>query len=91
MRYLTTNPGQAHSTPSSVHCFQVGATIATYPLIVVKSRLQAGSKSGDPRLRYTSAFDAVLRIWEHEGLGGFFGGIQAKIFQTAIGEDGIIL
>ena len=39
----------------------------TYPLLVVKSRLQAANKDTHVDLKYTGAVDAVTRIWKHEG------------------------
>ena len=39
----------------------------TYPLLVVKSRLQAANKDTHADLKYTGAVDAVTRIWKHEG------------------------
>lgn len=61
---------------------KIGATIVTYPLIVVKSRLQAGGGGGAPR--YRGAWDAVVKTAQADGIGGFFNGLQAKILQTAL-------
>mmetsp|Transcript_21859 Transcript_21859/g.37345 ORF Transcript_21859/g.37345 Transcript_21859/m.37345 type:complete len:428 (+) Transcript_21859:27-1310(+) len=61
---------------------KVGATIATYWLVVVKSRLQAGGKGKDAR--YTGTFDALTQIWKSEGIRGFTSGLKAKVLQTAL-------
>lgn len=79
---------------------KVGATVVTYPMIVVKARLQAGgaSKSGaatssgvdvqgcgdTSSAQYTGTVDALQRIMREEGLGGFFKGMNSKILQTAL-------
>mmetsp|Transcript_9609 Transcript_9609/g.23829 ORF Transcript_9609/g.23829 Transcript_9609/m.23829 type:complete len:430 (-) Transcript_9609:780-2069(-) len=61
---------------------KVGATIATYWLVVVKSRMQAAGKGGD--FQYKGTWDALSTIWRDEGLGGFFKGLRSKILQTAL-------
>lgn len=63
---------------------KVGATVATYWLVVVKSRLQAAGKGTPKELQYTSTWDAISRIYLDEGVGGFFKGLKAKILQTAL-------
>mmetsp|Transcript_11272 Transcript_11272/g.24282 ORF Transcript_11272/g.24282 Transcript_11272/m.24282 type:complete len:394 (-) Transcript_11272:1167-2348(-) len=64
---------------------KIGATVVTYPLIVVKSRLQAAGKGGSARdLQYATTFSAISHIWGGEGVGGFFKGLRAKILQTAL-------
>jgi adenine nucleotide transporter 17 len=95
---------------------KIGATVATYPMIVIKSRMQAGSKQGG--VQYSGTLNAITRtlkvsrwvngalrslpcarkntllfsdlvsgrvlLLQDEGLGGFFKGLQAKMFQTAL-------
>jgi adenine nucleotide transporter 17 len=56
---------------------KLGATIATYPLIVVKARMQSDG-SGYHVLR---VIGDILRA---DGLGGFFRGLRAKILQAML-------
>ena len=46
---------------------KLGATILTYPILLVKSRLQAASKHTHADLRYRGTSDALRRIWKTEG------------------------
>ncbi|GIL56566.1 hypothetical protein Vafri_11907 [Volvox africanus] len=67
---------------------KIGATVATYPLIVVKARLQASSpaasnSSGGTAYR-ASTWGVVADTARNEGMGGFFKGLRAKILQTAL-------
>ena len=65
--------GAKPSPPTAAEFFlisaiaKLGATVLTYPLLVVKSRLQAANKDTHADLKYTGAIDAVTRIWKHEG------------------------
>lgn len=61
---------------------KLGATIITYPLQLIKSRLQAASKETDASLRYTGVLHAVSRIMEEDGFLGFYKGMSTKIFQS---------
>ncbi|KAJ9516956.1 hypothetical protein QJQ45_027399 [Haematococcus lacustris] len=63
---------------------KIGATVATYWLVVVKSRLQAAGKGTPAELQYKGTLDCLRRIWLEEGLSGFFKGLKAKILQTAL-------
>lgn len=46
---------------------KLGATILTYPILLVKSRLQAASKHTHADLQYSGTYDALNRIWQKEG------------------------
>ncbi|PKU87273.1 peroxisomal nicotinamide adenine dinucleotide carrier isoform X1 [Dendrobium catenatum] len=62
---------------------KLGATVATYPLLVVKSRLQA--KQGlhiDKRHRYRGTWDAITKMIRYEGLFQFYKGMGTKIVQS---------
>lgn len=62
---------------------KLGATVSTYPLLVVKSRLQAKQEiGGSSSLRYSGTFDAVLKMIRYEGLPGFYKGMSTKIVQS---------
>jgi len=54
------------------------ATSATYPYIVIKSRLQAGSN------KYKSSLDGLLTILREEGFFGLYKGINSKIVQSVL-------
>lgn len=62
---------------------KLGATVATYPLLVVKSRLQA--KQGlhlDMRHQYRGTWDAITKMIRYEGILGFYNGMGTKIVQS---------
>ncbi|XP_047160530.1 peroxisomal nicotinamide adenine dinucleotide carrier-like isoform X1 [Vigna umbellata] len=62
---------------------KLGATVTTYPLLVVKSRLQAKQEiGGNKSLRYSGTFDAVLKMIRYEGITGFYKGMSTKIVQS---------
>jgi adenine nucleotide transporter 17 len=66
-------------------CAKFGATVLTYPLMVVKSRLQVVSKDmADERMRYRGTAHAVRRMAAEEGLGVFYKGIETKLTQTIL-------
>ncbi|XP_044982344.1 peroxisomal nicotinamide adenine dinucleotide carrier-like [Hordeum vulgare subsp. vulgare] len=62
---------------------KLGATVVTYPLLVVKSRLQAKQEIGrNAASRYTGTLDAILKMIRYEGLHGFYKGMGTKIVQS---------
>ena len=61
---------------------KLGATVVTYPILLVKSRLQSQSKGMDASMRYDGALDALRRIAAEEGLGAFYRGFGTKATQT---------
>ncbi len=63
---------------------KVGATIVTYPLIVVKARLQAVNAATEAEMRYQGTWHAIATMARDEGAGGFFKGMGAKLAQTAL-------
>ncbi|GBF90386.1 hypothetical protein Rsub_02492 [Raphidocelis subcapitata] len=63
---------------------KIGATYITYPMIVVKSRLQATNQHTHADNRYAGTADAVARIAREEGAAGFYAGLREKILQTAL-------
>ncbi|XP_073306049.1 peroxisomal nicotinamide adenine dinucleotide carrier-like [Primulina huaijiensis] len=64
---------------------KLGATVVTYPLLVVKSRLQAKqSTSGDKRRQYRGTLDAILKMIHYEGFYGFYKGMGTKIVQSVL-------
>ncbi|KAF9598820.1 hypothetical protein IFM89_031488 [Coptis chinensis] len=74
---------------------KLGATVMTYPLLVVKSRLQAKQVTGgdkqhqykDKQFVYASdagTLDAILKMIRYEGLYGFYKGMSTKIVQSVL-------
>ncbi|KAF5738470.1 peroxisomal nicotinamide adenine dinucleotide carrier-like isoform X1 [Tripterygium wilfordii] len=64
---------------------KLGATVVTYPLLVVKSRLQAKQvTTGDKRHHYKGTLDAILKMIHYEGLYGFYKGMSTKIVQSVL-------
>ncbi|KAK6145040.1 hypothetical protein DH2020_021860 [Rehmannia glutinosa] len=62
---------------------KLGATISTYPLLVVKSRLQAKQEiGGNISLRYSGTIDAIIKMIRYEGLSSFYKGMSTKIVQS---------
>ncbi|XP_074583153.1 peroxisomal nicotinamide adenine dinucleotide carrier isoform X1 [Curcuma longa] len=62
---------------------KLGATIVTYPLLVVKARLQV--KQGliyDKRHQYTGTLDAISKMMRYEGVSGLYKGMGTKIIQS---------
>ena len=46
---------------------KLGATVVTYPLLLVKARLQSAGKHTSSDRRYTGTADAIERIYRTEG------------------------
>ncbi|GLC37465.1 hypothetical protein PLESTB_001857200 [Pleodorina starrii] len=67
---------------------KIGATIVTYPMIVIKARLQASSSSSSAAKAgassSSSTWGVIVDTARNEGPGGFFKGLRAKILQTAL-------
>lgn len=62
---------------------KLGATVSTYPLLVVKSRLQAKQEIGGSKsLRYSGTLDAIIKMVRYEGFSGFYRGMSTKIAQS---------
>uniref|UniRef100_A0A165YVG1 Peroxisomal nicotinamide adenine dinucleotide carrier n=1 Tax=Daucus carota subsp. sativus TaxID=79200 RepID=A0A165YVG1_DAUCS len=74
---------------------KLGATLATYPLLVVKSRLQAKQDiGGNISLRYSGkqvtcvssahegTLDAIIKMIRYEGFSSFYKGMSTKIVQS---------
>ncbi|RDX76640.1 Peroxisomal nicotinamide adenine dinucleotide carrier [Mucuna pruriens] len=64
---------------------KLGATVVTYPLLVVKARLQARQdKTGDRRRHYKGTWDAIIKMIRYEGFEGFYKGMGTKIVQSVL-------
>ncbi|XP_058207204.1 peroxisomal nicotinamide adenine dinucleotide carrier isoform X2 [Rhododendron vialii] len=64
---------------------KLGATVVTYPLLVVKARLQAKQVTGgDKRHHYKGTLDAITKMIHYEGFNGFYKGMSTKIVQSVL-------
>ncbi|KAG4920255.1 hypothetical protein JHK84_049107 [Glycine max] len=64
---------------------KLGATVVTYPILVVKARLQARQdKTGDRRHHYKGTWDAIIKMIRYEGFNGFYKGMGTKIVQSVL-------
>ncbi|KDP44825.1 hypothetical protein JCGZ_01325 [Jatropha curcas] len=64
---------------------KLGATVVTYPVLVVKARLQAKQlKTEDKRHHYEGTLDAILKMIHYEGFYGFYKGMSTKIVQSVL-------
>ncbi|XP_042431125.1 peroxisomal nicotinamide adenine dinucleotide carrier-like [Zingiber officinale] len=62
---------------------KLGATVVTYPILVVKARLQIKQRlTNDKRHRYTGTLDAIGKMMRYEGLSGLYKGMGTKIVQS---------
>ncbi|GJW43927.1 peroxisomal nicotinamide adenine dinucleotide carrier-like protein [Tanacetum coccineum] len=92
IKYLKTKRAikkQSSHTVTALEVFLVGAiaklgaTVTTYPLLVVKSRLQAKQEiSTNNSLRYSGTMDAIVKMIQYEGLSCFYKGMSTKIVQS---------
>eukprot|EP00245_Coleochaete_scutata_P006007 TRINITY_DN20111_c0_g1_i1.p1 TRINITY_DN20111_c0_g1~~TRINITY_DN20111_c0_g1_i1.p1 ORF type:complete len:371 (+),score=75.94 TRINITY_DN20111_c0_g1_i1:110-1222(+) len=74
---------------SATETFGIGAiaklvaTVITYPLLVIKARLQAKQEIGsNADQQYTGTIDAIVKMLRSEGPGAFYKGLHLKIFQS---------
>jgi adenine nucleotide transporter 17 len=52
------------------------ATVATYPIQVIKSRHQAATNS------HQTTWQTIVSMWQHEGVSAYYSGMNAKMSQT---------
>lgn len=64
-------------------CAKIGATLVTYPILVVKSRLQVEGSKGYEN-KYAGTVDTILRILKEEGPAGLYQGMGTKIVQSVL-------
>ncbi|KAA8499080.1 Peroxisomal nicotinamide adenine dinucleotide carrier [Porphyridium purpureum] len=63
---------------------KLGATVLTYPLLVVKSLLQVSGKGAHNLQHYAGMADALMTISRKEGIQGFYRGMSTKIVQSTL-------
>lgn len=62
---------------------KLGATILTYPMMTIKTRMMSARKD-DIDIQYKSMAHAVVEIGEKEGMRGYYRGMKAKIVQSVL-------
>ncbi|OXB71580.1 UNVERIFIED_CONTAM: hypothetical protein H355_004175 [Colinus virginianus] len=63
------------------------AGVASYPFDTVRRRMMmmAGRKKGEQEIQYTGTLDCWKKVYQHEGVKGFFKGAWANILRGAGG------
>jgi len=68
---------------------KIVATLATYPIIVTKTRLQfkggSGGGGAGGGVVYTGVLDVLLRTIKYEGVWGLYAGMQAQLLKSVLG------
>lgn len=63
---------------------KLGATLVTYPILLVKARLQSANAHTTADRRYSGTVDAIRTIYAADGVRGFFEGLSTKISQSIL-------
>lgn len=91
LKHLKSKRSRAVKTVAALEVFilgalaKLGSTVSTYPLLVVKSRLQARQEIGsNVSLRYSGTLDAIVKMIQYEGLRSFYKGMSTKIVQSVL-------
>lgn len=63
---------------------KAGATLVTYPMMTIKTRMMSARKEADCEMQYKSIGDAIVKIGSREGVGGYYQGIRTKIVQSVL-------
>ena len=53
-------------------------------LLYLNCHLQAAGSKADRTEKYRGTAHAILKIYEEEGMGGFYNGMRAKIVQSVL-------
>ncbi len=84
------NPTAPRQKPSAWEIFgisavaKLGATLITYPLLLVKTRMQTVRKGSGSESQYGSTLDAVAHVYKTEGFVGFYRGMHTKMVQSVL-------
>ncbi|GAA5870324.1 hypothetical protein JCM16303_001964 [Sporobolomyces ruberrimus] len=83
-------PVQNREHPTPIQTFFCGAfassvaSLATYPLILAKTRLQFKSPTG--RALYASPFDVFRRAYSKQGFAGLYAGVEGQLLKGFVNE-----
>ncbi|GAA5994102.1 hypothetical protein JCM5350_008094 [Sporobolomyces pararoseus] len=83
-------PAKNREHPTPLQTFFCGAfasslaSLATYPLILAKTRLQFKSPTG--RALYNSPFDVFRRAYARQGFAGLYAGVEGQLLKGFVNE-----
>jgi adenine nucleotide transporter 17 len=91
VRMIMSKVAESRKSPiSSLEFFCIGAfakavaTVLTYPVQIAQSQLRNDRKSADGKRKYKDSFDCLAKIRAQAGIGGWFRGMNAKLWQTVL-------
>ena len=88
-REIITNNGETKITPIMSLLGGMGAgcfsSLGNNPFDVVKTKMQGLEAA----TKYTGNIDCALKIFQHEGIGGFYSGLLPRLYRVVPGQ-GII-
>lgn len=90
MMYETLKERLVSQKPSAYTFFMIGAlakafaTVMTYPLQLVQTRLRSGAKDAALTGRDVGVLEMMVHIIKADGFAGLFRGIEAKLLQTVL-------
>ncbi|GMH01917.1 hypothetical protein Nepgr_003756 [Nepenthes gracilis] len=61
---------------------KITASVTTYPHEVIRSRLQEQGQARNHETRYMGVIDCIKKIYQTEGLPGFYRGCATNLFRT---------
>ena len=63
---------------------KIAATLVTYPYIMAKTTLQSQTDKEDSATHYSSTGQCLVGVYEREGLGGLYSGLNSKLWQSVL-------
>ena len=76
----------AYITSLSSFSANVVSCVATHPLDLIRTRVYFQFYNQDKAQHYNSITDAVLKIYEHDGIHGYFRGLLPRIARKGAGS-----